>query len=243
METYTLITGASSGMGAVCAKRFSSTHKLIMASENMEALQQVLSECDYPENHILWHCNFAEERGQILESLRSLLVEHDAVIDQYVHFAGMTQILPFKDFDNAAVDRIFNVNFFSIVEVLRTLLKRYNKKALRNVVLISALVSQRGNIGNSIYAASKGAINSLVYTLSQELAPSVRINALMPGALETPMTRNLNAEYKQAMADATPLGLGEMDDVVNYVEFLLSDKARWITGQTIYVDGGLSTKC
>lgn len=242
MMEYTLITGASSGMGRVCALRMSQTKNLILASENLDALQETLTKCANSERHILWHCNFATERDSIYDSLNSMLKQHDIVVSEYIHFAGMTHIAAFKDFSIETIDTIFNVNFFSIVEVLRALLKRGNKKTLRNVVLISALVSQRGNVGNSVYASSKGAINSLVYTLAQELAPKVRINALMPGALETPMTKNLNAEYKQAMAEATPLGLGEMDDVVNYVDFLLSDKSRWITGQTIFVDGGLSTK-
>lgn len=242
MEHYMLITGASSGMGALCAKHFSSSHRLIMASENLEMLEAVLNECANPEQHILWHCNFATEREHIAESLTSLLKEHDAVVDKYVHFAGLTKLLPLKTFSIPNIDLIFNVNFFSILEIMKALLKKSNAKALNNVVLISAMVSQRGNTGNSIYAASKGAINSLVYTLARELAPEIRINALMPGAIETPMSANLDEAYKEEMRCDTPLGWGTPQDVVDYVEFLLSDKSKWITGQTLFVDGGRSTK-
>ena len=108
MEHYILITGASSGMGALCAKQFSSSHRLIMASENLEMLQEVLKECANPEQHILWHCNFATEREQIAASLTALLKEHDAVIDQYVHFAGITKLLPLKTFSIPHIDLIFN---------------------------------------------------------------------------------------------------------------------------------------
>jgi NAD(P)-dependent dehydrogenase (short-subunit alcohol dehydrogenase family) len=242
MEHYMLITGASSGMGALCAKHFSGSHRLIMASENLEMLEAVLNECANPEQHILWHCNFATDREHIAESLTNLLKEHDAVVDQYVHFAGLTKLLPLKTFSIPNIDLIFNVNFFSILEIMKALLKKSNAKALNNVVLISAMVSQRGNTGNSIYAASKGAINSLVYTLARELAPEIRINALMPGAIETPMSANLDEAYKEEMRRDTPLGWGEPQDVVDYVEFLLSDKSKWITGQTLFVDGGRSTK-
>ncbi|MBR4918838.1 MAG: SDR family oxidoreductase [Bacteroidales bacterium] len=242
MERFTLITGASSGMGALCAKHFSGSHRLIMASENLEMLQDVLKECDHPENHILWHCNFATERENIVQSLTDLLKQHDAVVDQYVHFAGLTKLLPLKTFSIPNIDLIFNVNFFSILEIMKALLKKSNAKALSNVVLISALVSERGNVGNSIYAASKGAMNSLVYTLARELAPKIRINALLPGAIETPMSKNLDADYIAEMTKDTPLGWGQPQDVINYVEFLLSDKAKWITGQTLFVDGGRSTK-
>lgn len=242
MEHYILITGASSGMGALCAKQFSSSHRLIMASENLEMLQDVLKECANPEQHLLWHCNFATEREQIAASLTALLKGHDAVVDQYVHFAGLTKLLPLKTFSIPNIDLIFNVNFFSILEIIKALLKKSNAKALNNVVLISAMVSERGNVGNSIYAASKGAINSLVYTLARELAPDIRINALLPGAIETLMSQNLDADYVAEMTKDTPLGWGQPQAVVDYVEFLLSEKAKWVTGQTLFVDGGRSTK-
>ena len=242
MEKYSLITGASSGMGALCAKQLSSSSKLIMASENLEMLEAVRNECENPEQHILWHCNFASDREHIASSLTSLFKQHDAVVDKYVHFAGLTKLLPLKAFPISDIDLIFNVNFFSVLEIMKALLKKSNAKALNNVVLISAMVSERGNVGNSIYAASKGAINSLVYSLARELAPDIRINALMPGAIETPMTAKLDEAYREEMRRDTPLGWGSPQDVVDYVEFLLSEKSKWITGQTLFVDGGRSTK-
>lgn len=242
MEKYTLITGASSGMGALCAKQFSSSRKLIMASENLEMLEAVRNECANPEQHILWHCNFATERDSISQSLSNLLTENDVVVDEYVHFAGLTKLMPLKTTSISAIDTVFNVNLFSIFEIVKALLKKNNQKALEKVVLISALVSLRGNEGNSIYAASKGAINALTYTMARELAPTVRVNALMPGGIQTPMSANLNPEYVAEFLKDTPLGWGSAQDVVDYVEFLLSEKSRWITGQTLFVDGGRSTK-
>lgn len=242
MECYTLITGASSGMGALCAKVLSSTRRLIIASENLAMLEETIQKCEHPERHILWHCDFACQREEVYDSLSRVLSDNAAYINEYVHFAGLTQILPLKNFTIPYVDKIFNVNFFSIIEILRVLLKKINGNALEKVVLISAMVSQRGDVGNSVYAASKGAINSLVYSLSQELAPKVRINAIMPGAIMTPMAEKASPEHIEKLQRETPLGLGYPQDVVNYVEFLLSDKSRWITGQTIFIDGGRSTK-
>lgn len=242
MEYYTLITGASSGMGALCAKVLSSNRRLILASENLEMLEKTLQECDFPERHILWHCDFSIQRDEVYDSLSKKLHDNNACVNEYIHFAGLTQILPLKNFAIPYVDKIFNVNFFSIIEIMRVLLKKINCDALEKVVLISAMVSQRGDVGNSIYAASKGAINSLVYSLSQELAPKVRINAIMPGAIMTPMAEKVSPEYIEKLQRETPLGLGYPQDVINYVEFLLSDKSRWITGQTVFIDGGRSTK-
>ena len=243
MEHYTLITGASSGMGALCAKHFSSSRKLVLASENLEMLQIILSECSQSENHIIWHSDFASERSSITKSLVELLKLHNAVVDEYVHFAGITRLTPLKTASISDVDLIFNVNFFSILEILTALLKKNNEKALKSIVLVSSLASARGEAGNSIYAASKGAINSLVYSLARELAPHIRINALMPGAVETPMTSvHLSDEFVTDTLKDTPLGWVSQQDVVDYVDFLLSDKARKITGQALFIDGGRSTK-
>ena len=240
-RNFTLITGASSGMGALCAIQFSHSQNLILASENLDELEKVKSQCANSENIILWHCNFATERENISSSLNDLLKSNNVVIDRYLHFAGINKLTPLKMASIQLIDLTFNVNIFSIIEILKTLVKKVNQKALDRVVLISALVSERGNVGNSIYAASKGAINSLVYTLSRELAP-IKINALLPGAIETPMTANLDENYKFEMGKDTPLGWGTPQDVVNYAEFLISDKANWITGQCIFVDGGRNTK-
>lgn len=243
MNEYTLITGASSGIGECCAKVLSSKRKLILASENLDLLEFVKNQCCNPEQHILWQCDFVNERSEIFDSLLQLLTKNEIVVSEYIHFAGLTQILPIKGFTIPYVDKIFNVNFFSIIEIMRILLTKTNKKYLKNIVLISAMASQRGDIGNSIYAASKGAINSLVYSLSQELAPNIRINALLPGAIMTQMVKNkVTTDHIEKLKKETPLGIGTPEDVVNYVEFLISDRSKYITGQTLFVDGGRSTK-
>ena len=243
MERYTLITGASSGMGALCAKQFSCNRKLIFASENIVMLNDVLKDCSNPEQHMLWCCNFATERESVMLSLTNLLKEKEAIVDQYVHFAGINKLLPIKAFSIENTDLIFNVNFFSIIEILKALLRKTNFGALKNVVLVSSIASLRGEAGNSIYAASKGAINSLVYSLARELAPEIRINAILPGAIETPMMSiNLDENYITDTLKETPLGWVSQQDVVDYVEFLLSEKARKITGQALFIDGGRSTK-
>lgn len=241
MTKYILITGASSGMGALCAKRLSLGNRLILAGSNLEKLNAAKNLCDNPENHLLWNCDFQSERNLIFESLQNLLKSNDACVETYIHFAGLTQILPIKNFTIPYVDKIFNVNFFSIIEIMRVLTKKSNLPHLKSVVLTSALFSKRGDVGNSVYAASKGAINSLVISLAQELAP-VRINSILPGAVMTPMAENVSLEHVELMKKDSPLGLGTPDNVVDYVEFLISDKASWITGQNLFIDGGRSTR-
>ena len=243
IKPYILLTGASSGIGAACAVQLSANYNLILAGRNEDKLEIVRQQCQHSDKHLKWICDLATERENIISSLTTFLKENSAVVESFIHCAGVSRILPLKDFAISYIDEIFNVNFFSSVEIIRCLLKRVNQKALKNIVLVSALFANRGNRGNSVYAASKGALNSLVYSLALELAPDIRINTLMPGAIETPMTVNLNQDYISSITRATPLGMGHAEDVCNYIEFLISDKAKWITGQTLYIDGGLDINC
>ena len=237
---YTLVTGSSSGIGAACAIQLSDTRPLILAGSNREKLEMTLAHCVQPEKHLIWVCDFDVQRYELYDLLSDFLIKNNAIVDNFIHCAGVTQILPIKDFIPKYVEKVFNINFFSSVEILRVLLKRVNRKGLQNVVLISALVSQRGDKGNAIYAASKGAINAMVYSLSQEISP-IRINAIMPGLVDTPMTQQTSEVFRENIWARIPLGRGYALDIANYVEFLLSEKARWITGQTMFVDGGQST--
>jgi NAD(P)-dependent dehydrogenase (short-subunit alcohol dehydrogenase family) len=99
-----------------------------------------------------------------------------------------------------------------------------------------------GASGYSVYSASKGAVNALSLSLAVELAPAVRVNAVLPGIIGTEMNREHFADPDfVAFVQAThPLGFGRPEDVADAVEFLASDRARWITGQEMVVDGGRS---
>lgn len=127
------------------------------------------------------------------------------------------------------------------MEIIRPLVqKKINKGALRGVVFISSINSHLGAKGYYAYAASKGALNAYTLSLAVELAPTTRVNAVLPSIIGTEMNKALfnNPDFVASMQATHPLGLGEAEDVTTVVEFLISDRARWITGQEIVVDGG-----
>jgi NAD(P)-dependent dehydrogenase (short-subunit alcohol dehydrogenase family) len=131
------------------------------------------------------------------------------------------------------------------MEIIRPLIqKRVNQGALRSITFISAIGSRLGGKGYSVYAASKGAINAMSLSLAVELAPAVRVNAVLPGTIETEMNRDhfANADFAASVQAIHPLGFGRPEDVADAVEFLSSDRARRITGQEIVVDGGRSAR-
>ena len=237
-ETCTLITGASSGFGQSIARKLAPARKLILAGRSEEKLESVRKECVAPERHLLW----ARDLGRVenlAEDLSAFLSEKNISVDHFIHSAGVTGIQLARATEMAFVSRLFNVNVFSAMEIIRILVsKRSNHGALRSITFISSIATRVGASGYFAYAATKGAVNSLSLSLAVELAPAVRVNAILPGIVQTQMTKEYftNSDF----VSLYPLGFGRPEDMADAVEFLSSDRARWITGQEIVVDGGRS---
>jgi NAD(P)-dependent dehydrogenase (short-subunit alcohol dehydrogenase family) len=242
-EICTLITGAASGFGASIAKRLAPSRKLVLSDINVERLEVARSACESPDRHFLWTRDLSRLDG-IGEELAALLAAQDIVIGHYIHSAGVFGLQAARANEMAFTTRLFNVNVFSVMEIIRPLTqKRVNKGTLRSITFISSTASHIVAAGGySAYAASKGALNAMALSLAVELAPAVRVNAVLPGIVGTEMNREhfANPDFVAAVQASHPLGLGRPEDVADAVEFLSSDHARWITGQEMVVDGGRS---
>lgn len=242
MDTYTLITGATSGIGRDLAIRLSGDRNLILVGRKETKLDELISQMSGSHKALKLVIDLDADRRQVALRLAELIQQDDLQIEALVHCAGTSKVMPMRQTDTDSIDTIFNVNVLSAMELIRPLLKKENKGSLRNIVLISSLASIRGEKGNAVYAASKGALNALTISLAKELAPKVRVNSISPGTVETPMTQVfLDSEAGAAHLQTYPLGVGHCEDITNLVNFLLSDEARWITGQNIVIDGGRST--
>jgi len=243
-DTYTLITGAASGFGRCIAQKLAPTRKLVLADIHADKLDAVRRGCANPDQHRMWVRDL-NRLGGIGDDLGSWLTEQKIAVGHFVHSAGLFGIQFARANDMAFVNRLFNVNVFSAMEIIRPLVsKRINQGALRSITFISAIGSKLGGKGYAVYAASKGAVNAMSLSLAVELAPAVRVNAVLPGTIETEMNRDhfANTDFVASIKSLHPLGLGRAEDVADAVEFLSSDRARWITGQEIAVDGGRSAR-
>ncbi len=239
-ETCTLVTGASSGLGRETAVRLSRLGPLLLHGRALARLEETRALCTDPERHHLWLHDLADI-GTLEESLRQTLVGQALQVARFVHCAGVLQVGPLRLLERVAIERTMNVNCLSAVEITRLLVRKsVNAKALSGVVFVSSTASQFGAKGFSIYCASKSALDGYMRALAVELAPSVRVNAVLPGAVRTAMTEHMFSDPDVAarMQRDYPLGVGEPSDIAAAVEFLLSDQARWITGQQLVVDGG-----
>jgi len=239
-ETCTLITGASSGFGRSIAQKLAPHRRLILAGRNPEKLEATQSACASPERHVLWTRDLVQLDG-LAEELTSLLRTQNLVVDHFIHSAGLIKIQYARAIEMMSVIQLFNVNVFAAMEIIRPLTqKRVNHGALRSITFVSSIATRVGAMGYSVYGASKGAVNALSLSLAVELAPVVRVNAILPGIIGTEMNTDhfANADFVASVKATHPLGFGRPEDVADAAEFLSSDRARWITGQEIVVDGG-----
>jgi NAD(P)-dependent dehydrogenase (short-subunit alcohol dehydrogenase family) len=240
MDTYTLITGAASGFGRAIAQKLAPFRKLLLADMNGEKLEMTRNECEAPAKHLTWVRDLSRLEG-LGDELAALLAANSATVDHFVHSAGVFGFQSVRAHEMAYVIRTFNVNVFSAMEIIRPLTRKVtNKNALRSITFISSINSKLGAKGHYVYAGSKAAVNAMMLSLAVELAPAARVNAVLPGTVGTGMNTELFADpnFVASTEAAHPLGLGRPEDIADAIEFLSSDRARWITGQELAVDGG-----
>ena len=249
METkkeFILVTGATSGLGLSLVEKLVEQGESVLAcGRNFEHFPD-LSKFGggITKNYTFDLRNVSD----LAASLRTYIEEKNIRVKGFVHCAGVSPISPLRMMNASAIQDVFAVNLFSAMEILRVLTrKRINHSALKSVVLISSIASIRGTSGMSAYCASKGALDSMARALAVEFAPKVRINTVRPGALPTDILKKAGVspivtEDFQAHPEAhgSLLGCGELSDVTELVHFLLSENARWITGQCFNVDGGVT---
>jgi len=239
-QSHTLITGASSGIGSAIALLLSQNRPLILHGRDLSRLKETRDCCVDPARHVLWPLDLADPDG-IEVSLLELMSKHELNIDCFVHCAGTLKILPMRQMELAIGREIMNVNCLSAAEIIRLLLKRsVNNHHLRNIVFVSSTASNFGARGFSYYCASKGALDALMRALAVELAPEIRVNSVLPGGVRTRMTEVMfnDPQLADRLEADYLLGPGKPSDIAEAIEFIVSKKARWITGQQLVVDGG-----
>lgn len=238
-KDYVLVTGASSGIGEATVLNLAKQYNIILNGRSESRLLDVKARCETGD-HFIWNYDLSQISG-MESSLMQFLSQHDVKISYYVHCAGFMQMSPLKMVTGEMLTNTFHVNVFSVALCMKMLTsKKFNDKALRSAVFISSNISNFGAKAMSVYGAAKSGLDGLMRSLAMELAPAVRVNSVLPGGVRTRMTEAMfqNEELITRMAQGYPLGLGDVNDISDAVAFLLSDKARWITGQQLTVDGG-----
>lgn len=239
-----LILGATSGMGEACARLLANKDSnLVIVGRNKEKLKSLESEL---HGNILPVCYDLNN----LENLKSIFLvcsENRIKLDGMVYSAGVDGTWPVKVNSVTSMQQMMNVNCFAFVELGKYFYsKRYSNEGA-SIVAISSLASLTAEVGMAAYSASKAALNSVVRTMSKEFVRrKIRVNAVLPGGVSTPMAQQkgmLLAGLESGNETATagngqPLGMIPAAVVAEQIQYLLSDKAIYMTGELVTISGG-----
>lgn len=238
-----LVTGASSGIGrAVCREIARLGGNVALVGRKEAELEKTKSQMERPSDHACFCCDLAQ-----LESLSDLVanvVKHDGrKIDGFVHAAGVEMTLPVKFVNYQKFDALMRLHLYAFVEIVRQLAGGQHGDKGASVVAISSVAATNGGKCQTVYAASKAAVDAAIIPLAKELADKgLRLNSIQPSLINTPMTERWAAkkgiEDIRQLEATQVLGLGRPEDVAHMASFLLSDASRFITGRTFPVDGG-----
>ena len=239
MNEYILITGSSSGIGESISILLSQNKNIIIHGRNIERLNEVRQKCKNPSKVIIWNCDLNNVES-VEKSLFDLITQNNITISSLVYSSGIMKMYPLKVIGLKNIYESINVNLISAVLITKTLIQKINSNKLESVVYISSNVSNFGAKAMSSYAMTKSALDSFMRCMAVELAPKVRLNSVLPGGVQTNMTKLIydDSELIERIKSNYPLGLGNVNDIANLVLFLLSDSSRWITGQQFTIDGG-----
>lgn len=234
-----LVTGATGGIGESIAQKLIAQGATVAISGTREAVLHDLAK-KLGSNAVPVVANLKDANGaaKLASDAESAL---GGKIDILVCNAGITKdglAMRMKDDD---WEDVINVNLTSSFKLIRALLKGMMKQRSGRIITISSVVGVMGNPGQANYVASKAGLIGLTKSLAQEVASrGITVNSLAPGFIKTAMTDALNEEQQKRITDNIPANdFGTPDDVANGVAFLASDEARYITGQTLHVNGGL----
>jgi NAD(P)-dependent dehydrogenase (short-subunit alcohol dehydrogenase family) len=237
-----LVTGASRGIGAATARALAEAGcDVVLASRDRKALDEVARDIEKQGRRALVHpIDLLRLDG--ITPLFEHAVREFGRLDILVNNAGSNVRRPAVEFTEADWDAVVNLNlkaaFFCAQAAGRVMLPRRSGKVI-NVASIAARV---GLVTGAIYAATKGGLAAFTRTLAVEWAPhNVQVNAIGPGYIRTKLTEPLfaNPEWLERVTRRTPAArTGEVDDLVGTILFLASPASDYLTGQTLFVDGG-----
>ena len=243
-DRVVVVTGAARGIGAGTAKRFADEGASVAILDLEEQGAVASAEAHGAAKAIGVACNVAETES--VEAAVARVVEELGKVDVLVNNAGVTRDnLLFKMTDDDW-DMVMNVHLRGSFLMTRAVQKHMVAAKYGKILNLSS-VSALGNRGQANYSAAKMGLQGFTRTLALELGPfGVNVNAIAPGFIVTDMTdataRRVGVEpedYRKAAADATPVRrVGQPEDIAATAAFLCSDEASFITGQTLYVDGG-----
>ncbi len=241
MKMIALITGSTSGIGLATAKKLSKNH-IVIINDNKGIDDKFIK--DNFEDKEVYYFKADISNSNDLESLKSFILQKFGRLDMVAAHAG---IIPLPcDIDNITpenIDKTINVNLigtFNTLKIFGNLIKDTSKNG--SIVTTTSVDGIIGEPYNAIYSATKAGIISLTKSFARYFGEDIRVNAVAPGLIDTPLTASTGEDPKATTDYSIIQRMGTAEEIANAICFLLSDEASYITGQILTVDGGFTLK-
>jgi 3-oxoacyl-[acyl-carrier protein] reductase len=234
-----LITGASKGLGLAISKKLSADYELILHASRPESFTEVV-----PDSHIL--CADFTDDEQVGDFCKQLKKQYGDSLYGVINNAGVTFDKPLNFQPEKEIDAMLKVNLRAPIMISKVAMKIFGLLNRGIIINISSVVGESGNAFQSVYAATKAGLVALSKSLAQEAGATnqshnIRVLSVSPGFIETDMTATIPEKIKEKYLDLIPAKrYGTVDDVAETIAFLLSDKASYINGTNIHINGGLT---
>lgn len=236
MKTTAIVTGGTRGIGrAIVEKLQKENYNVYFTfSKSFEISKEI--ENNYPDTSVRGFCI----NNNIKKVIDDILLECSNV-DLLVVNSGITRDNLFAIMEEKDWYEVHHVNHLQNFQLLQTIVKQMIYQKYGNIIFISSIASFSGNLGQSSYASSKGAITSFSKNLSKELGQfGLRVNTISPGYIDTDMTRSISSKSIKESIKTIPLKrFGKPEEIASVVSFLSSEQASYINGANIVVDGGI----
>jgi len=237
-----LVTGGSRGIGAAIVRRFASEDAKVYftyysSEEDAKALVDSLGK----KAGVSYRRCDVRDRNKVEETVDKIL-EKEQRLDVLVNNAGIIRDGLFLTLSDEDWKEVLETNLGGVYSFCKAAAKGMIMQGEGRIINISSVVAEFGGVGQANYAASKGAVNAFTKSLASEFASKhVTVNAVSPGMVNTRMSEPARSAFGGKIKERIPLGsFAEPEDIAAVVFFLASEEARYITGQIIHVDGGLS---
>ena len=229
---HLLISGGTRGIGRACVKLFAGQGFKVSSLSRYGKPDDAIEGADYYACDIRDFENVTNTVNSAIEKSGNIDV---LISNAGISITGLAQDMKYQDYRD-----VIDTNFGGLFNLANAVIPNMVSQKKGVILAVSSMWGQTGASCESLYSASKGAVDSYVKALAKELGPSgIRVNAVSPGATETDMMKCFGEDDRRAICEDTPLGrLGEPDEIAKAMFFLQSDKASFITGQIIGVNGG-----